>query len=190
MATSSRVSNTNSIKDQSKEIIVREYLKQQASMLVQSNGSSEHDFADTLIREGQINLHHKEGLNRYPPNENNEQLTEFKEQVKHWLRLDSEINAISSKIKMLDNERKHRKKIMNDLSGKILRFMSTNEIDELNSKDGIIQYKKSYIKPPLTHKKIIADLKNQFQNNEDAVEKINSVFQNREKYEKITLKRS
>lgn len=174
--------NSRQHREPSKDIIVREYLKQQASMI------NPNDFADSLIKDDQINLHHRNLMTERTNSD--DQLNEFKEQVKIWLRLDNEISAINSKIKMLDNERKHRKKRLNDLSEFILKFMGTNEIDELNSKEGIIQYKRKFIKAPLTHKKIIEDLKSQFNNSEEAIKKIYTVFQDREKHEKIMLKRS
>ena len=40
--------------------------------------------------------------------------------------------------------------------------MGNNEIDELNSKEGIIKYKKSYVKEPLTHRTIMNKFKAQF----------------------------
>lgn len=170
----------------SRDVLVREYLRQQANMV-----NNQEEFTDSLIREGQINVHHRGIMtSQNEQQDDTEQLNEFKEQVKNWIRLDNEINAINAKIKMLDNERKHRKKILNDLSSKILKFMGNNEIDELNSKEGIIKYKKSYVKEPLTHKTIINKLKAQFNNSDEAIEKINKVFKDRGKIEKLCLKRS
>ena len=170
----------------SRDVLVREYLRQQANMV-----NNQEEFTDSLIREGQINVHHRGIIAaQNEQQDDTEQLNEFKEQVKNWIKLDNEINAINAKIKMLDNERKHRKKILNDLSCKILKFMGNNEIDELNSKEGIIKYKKSYVKEPLTHRTIMNKLKAQFNNSEEAIEKINKVFKDRGKIEKLSLKRS
>lgn len=172
----------------SRDVLVREYLRQQAGMV-----NNQEEFTDSLIREGQINVHHRGVLTTTQQDaqqDDTEQLNEFKEQVKNWIKLDNEINAINAKIKMLDNERKHRKKILNELSSRILKFMGNNEIDELNSKEGIIKYKKSYVKEPLTHRTIINKLKAQFNNSEEAIEKINKVFKDRGKIEKLCLKRT
>ena len=68
--------------------------------------------------------------------------------------------------------------------------MSTNEIDELNSKDGIIKYKKSFVKEQLTQKQIKQKLLEQFNTMDNAEEKINNVFKNRDKVEILRLKRS
>lgn len=164
-----------------KDAIVREYLRQQANML------NTNEFTDQLTNEGQINVHHNQLV---PHQSSDEDLTEFKEQVKSWLNLDNEVKAINAKIKILDNERKHRKKLIEVFSAKILSFMGSNEIDELNSKDGIIKYKKSFVKEPLTQKQIRAKLLDQFRNIDNAEEKINKVFKDREKIEKLRLKRS
>lgn len=167
--------------------MVREYLRQQ------SNTVNMHEFTDNLTHDGQINLHHNQMVvaRQHPQvSTSEEELTEFKEQVKTWIKLDNEVKAINTKIKILDNERKHRKKMIDVLSTSILSFMSSNEIDELNSKDGIIKYKRSYVKQPLTQKEIKTKLLEQFNNFEDAEERINNVFKNREKIEKLRLKRS
>lgn len=164
-----------------KDAIVREYLRQQANML------NANEFTDQLTNEGQINVHHNQLV---PHQSSDEDLTEFKEQVKSWLNLDNEVKAINAKIKILDNERKHRKKLIEVFSAKILSFMGSNEIDELNSKDGIIKYKKSFVKEPLTQKQIRAKLLEQFRHIENAEDKINKVFKDREKIEKLRLKRS
>jgi hypothetical protein len=76
------------------------------------------------------------------------------------------------------------------LSSRILEFMGTNEIDELNSREGVIKYKKSFIKATLTQKQIIEKLKEEFKTTDNAGDKINNVFKNREKVEKIRLLRS
>jgi hypothetical protein len=164
-----------------KDAIVREYLRQQACMI------NANDFTEQLTNDGQINVHHNQLV---PYQSSGEDLTEFKEQVKSWLNLDNEVKAINAKIKILDNERKHRKKLIEVFSSKILSFMGNNEIDELNSKDGIIKYKKSFVKEPLTQKQIIGKLLDQFRNIENAEDKINKVFKDRERIERLRLKRS
>lgn len=163
-----------------RDSIVREYLRQQ-SQSIQMN-----EFTDNLTRDEQINVHH----NQLVPYQSENELNDFKEKVKAWIKLDNEIKAINAKIKILDNERKHRKKLVNMLSEEILKFMSMNEIDELNSKDGIIKYKKSYVKEPLTQKQMKQKLLEQFKFMEDAEERINNVFKNRNKVEVLRLKRT
>lgn len=168
-----------------RDMMVREYLRQQ------SNAVNMNEFTDTLTNDEQINVHHNQLVvaQQTVPTDDNE-LNEFKEQVKAWIKLDNEVKAINAKIKILDNERKHRKKLIDVLSSKILSFMGSNEIDELNSKDGIIKYKKSYVKQSLTQRQIKEKLLEQFNILDDAEERINNVFKNREKVEKLRLKRS
>tara|TARA_Y100000389_G_C17465236_1_gene524879 strand:- start:552 stop:1064 length:513 start_codon:yes stop_codon:yes gene_type:complete len=164
-----------------RDIIVREYLRQQSDVVNMS------EFTDNLTRDEQINVHH----NQLVPHQSSEDdLQEFKEQVKSWIKLDNEVKAINAKMKILDNERKHRKKLIDVFSTKILKFMGTNEIDELNSKDGVIKYKKSFVKEPLTQKQIKQKLLEQFNAMDDAEERINNVFKNRDKVEILRLKRS
>lgn len=167
-----------------REQLVRKYLEQQQSDLMRNTND---EFADTLLTEGQINVHHN-SLMVVQTNEN--ELNDFKEQVKNWIKLDNELKAINAKIKMLDNEKKHRKKMMDKLSEMILKFMGSNEIDELNSKDGVIKYKRSMVKEPLTQKKMIEKLREQFKTIVDVDDRLNNVFKNREKVLKLCLKRS
>lgn len=162
---------------------LRQYLQQQSQAM-----QSPCDFEpDNLLNEGQINVHHNSLVPVQQTNEH--ELTDFKEQVKSWLKYDNELKAINAKIKILDNERKHRKKLMEKLSEMILKFMGSNEIDELNSREGIIKYKKSLVMAPLTQKKVIERLKEQFQSITDVDDRLNKVFKDREKVPKLCLKR-
>jgi archaellum component FlaC len=171
-----------------RDILVREYLRQQVGTIVQQEAINQEEFTNYLTNDEQINVHHNQLV---PVNTSSEDdLNKFKEQVRSWLKLDNEIKTINSKIKILDNERKHRKKFIDLLSQDILRFMSSNEIDELNSKHGVIKYKRSMRTEPLTQKKIISSLMEEFQNSSHAIDKINKIFKDRSKVEvlRLTLK--
>ena len=87
---------------------------------------------------------------------------------------------------MLNNEIKQRKKYIENLTPFILSYMSSNEIEELNSKDGRLQCKVSMVKPPLSQRDLILKLYNQFPNNAEDLDKI---FKEREKVEKRCLRR-
>ena len=171
------------IKMNQRDIIVREYLRQQAESI---NGD---DFTNNLTSDGQINVHHNHQMVVADNQSSEDDLKDFKEQVKSWLKLDNEVKAINAKIKILDNERKHRKKLIDVFSNNILKFMTNNEIDELNSKDGIIKCKASNVKKPIKQKELIQKLKEQFQHIMEADEKIETVFKG-EKIQRITLKRT
>jgi hypothetical protein len=115
---------------------------------------------------------------------------DFKNQVRMWMKIDNEVKLISSKIKLLDNERKQRKKMLELLSAKMLNFMSLNSIDELNTREGILKYKKSMVKATVTQKELINRLQKEFSHIQNADEKIFKVFKDREKVEKVKLLRS
>ena len=118
-----------------KDFLVREYLRQQ-----QMN----NEFADNLINGENILVHKNQaGIREANTFTQEDSIEEFKEKVKNWIKLDLEVKSINAKIKMLDIERKNRKKFMEALSESILKFMTQNEIDELNSKEGIVRFKKS-----------------------------------------------
>lgn len=70
-------------------------------------------------------------------------LEEFKNQVRIWLELDNSIKQLQQ----LARERRLFKKQLTD---KILLFMSQHNIDDLNTRDGRLVYKTSFVKSPLT----------------------------------------
>ena len=70
-----------------------------------------------------------------------------------------------------------------------MQFMSQNDIDELNSKDGVIRYRKSMIKTPLTQKNIKEKLYSEIASSEDIKAKLDKIFDDRDKIEKESLRR-
>ena len=160
----------------------------------------ESSFVDNILNNENIQMHGS--LNAYcRSTDNNEasssstalttqdsdpQLEDFKNKVKIWIKLDNEIKELNNKIKVLDNERKQRKKYMMNLTPYILSYMNTNEIEELNSRDGKIQYKCSMIKPPLSQRDVKSKLYNTFPEQHEELDKI---FTAREKVQKVSLRR-
>jgi hypothetical protein len=149
-------------------------------------------FVDKILKDDSIQIHgnlntycHNNGLNIVTTNDDSE-LDEFKNRVKIWLQLDNEVKELSKKIKLLDNERKQRKKYINSLTPHILNFMSSNEIEELNSKEGRLRYKSSKVKVPLSQKGVRDQLYEHFPQNHSELDKI---FVTRNKIEKVTLRR-
>jgi len=116
----------------------------------------------------------------------NTELEDFKNKVKIWLRLDNETKELTNKIRMLDNERKQRKKYMQSLGPFIMEFMSKNDIEELNSKDGRLLYKSSFVKVPISNSYVRSKLYEEFPSSH---EKLDNIFVNREKQKKVTLRR-
>jgi hypothetical protein len=163
-----------------KQELVRQYIKDQSQF-------TEENITDELLTEGRVHMHRKELT---PVHQDDEEVEDFKNQVRMWIKIDNEVKLISSKIKLLDNERKQRKKMLELLSAKMLRFMSSNSIDELNTREGILKYKKSMVKSSLTQKELINKLQMEFANVQNADEKIFKVFKDRQKIEKVKLLRS
>jgi hypothetical protein len=109
-------------------------------------------------------------------------LEEFKGHVKDWLELDNQLKRLAAAAK----ERRKRK---NDINLKILEFMGRFNIEDLNTKEGIIRYRKTYVKEPLTQKTIKTKLEELFKNDQDTFEKVQRIFTEREKIEKASLRR-
>lgn len=109
-------------------------------------------------------------------------LEEFKSHVKDWLELDNQLKRLAAAAK-------ERRKKKNDINLKILDFMGRFNIEDLNTKEGIIRYRKTYVKEPLSQKTIKTKLEELFKNDKDTFEKVQKIFTEREKIEKTSLRR-
>ena len=109
-------------------------------------------------------------------------LEEFKDNVKQWLELDNQLKRLAA-------ASKERRKKKNDINLKILEFMGKFNIEDLNTKDGIIRYKKTFVKEPLSQKTIKTKLEEIFKDDQENFEKIAKIFTDREKIEKTSLRR-
>lgn len=109
-------------------------------------------------------------------------LQEFKDNVKRWLELDNQLKRLAA-------ASKERRKKKNEINNKILEFMSKFNIEDLNTKEGIIRYKKSYVKEPLSQKTIKTKLEELFKDQPDIFERIDKIFTDRGKVEKLSLRR-
>jgi alanine racemase len=109
-------------------------------------------------------------------------LEEFKDNVKAWLDLDNQLKRLSA-------ASKERRKKKNDINLRILEFMSKFDIEDLNTKDGIIRYRKTFVKEPLSQKTIKTKLEELFKDDTENFEKIAKIFTDREKIEKTSLRR-
>lgn len=157
----------------SQERMLRNYIKEQSSS----------GFVESMLQSDNIQLH---GSQMYSDEQVDDTLDDFKNKVKIWMKLDNEVKELSSKIKMLDVERKQRKKYLSTLTPYILSYMNSNEIEELNSRDGRLQYKTSVVKPPLSQKNLKTILYDRFNDNHEELDKI---FKEREKVTKVSLRR-
>jgi len=109
-------------------------------------------------------------------------LEEFKKHVQNWMTFDNQIKRLSAASKQLNIKKK-------ELNEKILDFMSKYNIEDLNTKEGVIRYKKSYVKVPLTQKVIREKLNDIFKDNNANLELVNEIFNNGAKKEKMSLTR-
>ena len=105
-------------------------------------------------------------------------LEEFKDNVKQWLELDNQLKRLAA-------ASKERRKKKNDINLKILEFMGKFNIEDLNTKDGIIRYKKTFVKEPLSQKTIKTKLEELFKDDQENFEKIAKIFTDREKLKKL-----
>lgn len=163
-----------------KAALFKEYLSQQADNV----------FINGLLDPDNIQMH----SSRLPVHdqsndeEEDDDFERFKAIVKYYIKTDNEIKDIKSKVKLLNSESKTRHKILESISPTIMEFMSKNDIDELNSKDGVIKYKKSMVKSPLTQKILKEQLYEKFGSTE-LKKALDKIFKEREKVEKQSLKR-
>ena len=116
-------------------------------------------------------------------NDSNQEFVEFKENIKVWLKMDDDI-------KTLQNALKDIKKKKEEMTPKILSFMKNNELKHLDTNDGKIQYKSSFVSKPINKKMIINRLGDYFKDFEKGANAAAFILENREKEEKVRLTRS
>jgi hypothetical protein len=109
-------------------------------------------------------------------------LEEFKKNVQTWMNYDNQMKRLAAASKLLKTKKK-------DINEKILDFMARYNIEDLNTKEGVIRYKKTFVKEPLTQKMIKDKLNELFKNNENDLNRVNEIFNNRQKVEKTSLRR-
>jgi hypothetical protein len=110
-------------------------------------------------------------------------LQDFKTDVRTWLELDSTIKRLQSALK-------DRREAKRQLTERILQFMAEHNIEDLNTKDGRLRYKVTYVRAPLTHVAIRDKLFAYFESNQNAAESLVSVlFGQRERKERSCLRR-
>lgn len=109
-------------------------------------------------------------------------MEEFKSQVRLWMELDSQI-------KRLTQEVRERKKVQNEMHQRILSFMARYNIEDLNTQHGVLRFKRTVVKAPLSQKSIKEKLLDKLGKNPEAASLIEGVFSDRGKREKTTLRR-
>ena len=103
--------------------------------------------------------------------------------VKEYLELDDQI-------KMLSKAARERRKKKKELSEYILQLMEQNELTQMNLKDGKLIYAKSNNLVPLNKKHIVSSLSSYFRDEHKATELFDYLMKNRNRVEKVRLKRT
>ena len=102
--------------------------------------------------------------------------------MNEWLLLDDDIKTLQTAIK----ERKKKKDILNL---KILDFMATYKINDLNTNNGTIKYAKSVCTKPLNKQFLIARLGDFLKDYRKGEKAASFIMDNRDKEEKFRLRR-
>jgi hypothetical protein len=109
-------------------------------------------------------------------------LTQFRTDVKNWIDTDNAIKRLAGALK----ERRTAKR---DLTGRILRFMETYNVEDLNTREGRLRYRVSNVFSPLGQKAIKQRLQDFIvaRFGEDVFKEATSTIFAREQKEKTTL---
>jgi hypothetical protein len=106
---------------------------------------------------------------------------DFRQCVRTWVELDDTLRELQAAIR-----ERRRAKVL--LSERIMKFMSRYDIEDLNTKNGKIRYKVTYVKAPLSHSDIKCKIKENFPNDEERANQVTEmVFGNRERSQKTSL---
>ena len=106
----------------------------------------------------------------------------LKAAVKDYLDLDNQIITLQKAIR-------ERKKKKDELSKVILGAMKNNEIQQMNLKQDKLVYCVSQHKKPMNKEYLNHVLNNYFNNEEKASDVLTHIFENRQRTEKVRLKR-
>lgn len=109
-------------------------------------------------------------------------LEQFKFTVKRWLELDDQIKALGRQAKEL-------RKIKNDLTPQIQKFMSEYNIDDLNTQNSKLKITHTKRKQGFSQKLIMQKLTDYYQSEEQAKKIMDFALSHREEKEVISLRR-
>jgi len=103
--------------------------------------------------------------------------------IKEWIKMDSEIAQLKTDIK----ERNNKKKILTE---NLVTVMKSNKIDCFDINGGALVYKTSKIKKPINGKSLLVALQNYYKSDSKMAEDIaKHVLDSREEQIKETIKR-
>jgi hypothetical protein len=135
---------------------------------------------NTDIENANLNIYVKEDMDEIEDISIENKIA-FKNLAKSYFNIDDDIRAAEQLIKTKKKERK-------ELTEKILLFMKENEIDDLDTNKGILQYTVNERKIGLSKKVLQNKLLNFFDKEEDRALDLFKFLDNRETVEKVTLK--
>lgn len=110
------------------------------------------------------------------------ELKEFKTRVKLWLEYDDNIAKLSRAIK----EQRDKK---NKISDSVLEFMKKYDVKQLSTEDGRLKYQSSFVSVPVNKDYVHKKLMNMYKDENKVNDMIEYLFGERDKVEKINLKR-
>jgi len=90
---------------------------------------------------------------------------EFRSKVSEWVNLKKQLVEVRKDVKLLNSREK-------DLNLYIKAYMKTQQIDNINLKQGKVSYKKSLKKPTFSKKAVVNGLMNYFNKDETKVEEV------------------
>lgn len=103
--------------------------------------------------------------------------------IKEWIKMDSEIAQLKTDIK----ERNNKKKVLTE---NLVTVMKSNKIDCFDINGGALVYKTSKVKKPINGKSLLAALQNYYKTDAKMAEDIaKHVLDSREEQIKETIKR-
>jgi hypothetical protein len=103
--------------------------------------------------------------------------------IKEWIKIDSEIAQLKTEIK----ERNNKKKL---ITGDLVNVMKTNQIDCFDINGGSLVYKKSVVKKPINGKSLMTILQNYYKNQPQVAEDLTKhILDNREEKVNETIRR-
>jgi hypothetical protein len=103
--------------------------------------------------------------------------------IKEWIKIDTEISQLKKEIKDKNNKKK-------DLTTNLVTTMKKNEIDCFDINGGSLIYKTSKVKKPINAKTLMSSLQNYYKNDIKTAEELAKfVLDNREEKITETIKR-
>jgi hypothetical protein len=103
--------------------------------------------------------------------------------IKEWIKIDTEIAELKSQIKDRNNKKK-------TLTENLVSVMKTNKIDCFDINGGALVYKTNKIKKPINGKTLLSALQNYYKSDPKIAEDIaKHVMDSREEQVKETIKR-